>query len=161
MGGTIKYAAWNWSKGMKWSTCMDCLLRHLFKWWYCGEDIDPESGEHHLDHVFCNLFFLRHYADTHPGGDDRPPKEVAHFDESLGDLSKLFDEKAFLARNPDIKKVVEDRDRERIRANLAGLTGKLRDTDPGCDPCAPRPPHERPEPSRRLGTPANNEPEVF
>jgi hypothetical protein len=115
MGGTVKYAAWNWAKGMNWSTCMDCLLRHLFKWWYCGEDIDPESGEHHLDHVFCNLFFLRHYADTHPDGDDRPPKDVAHFDESLGNLSVLFKEEAFLERNPDIRKIVEERVRKEIR----------------------------------------------
>jgi hypothetical protein len=105
---------------------MDCLLRHLFKWWYLGEDIDPDSGEHHLDHVLANALFLRHGVDTHLTGDDRPPTDVAHFDESRDTLSKPFDEAAFLERNPDIKKMVEDRDRQRIKAATAGLTGKIK-----------------------------------
>jgi hypothetical protein len=126
MGGAIKYAAWNWAKGMAWSTSMDCLLRHLFKWWYLGEDIDPDSGEHHLDHVLANALFLRHGVDTHLTGDDRPPTDVAHFDESRDTLSRPFDEAAFLERNPDIKKMVEDRDRQRIQAAMAGLTGKVK-----------------------------------
>jgi hypothetical protein len=114
MGGTLKYKAWNWAKGMAWSTSMDCLLRHLFKWWYLGEDTDPDSGEHHLDHVLANALFLRHGVDTHLTGDDRPPTDVAHFDESRDTLSKLFDEEAFLERNPDIRKLVEERVRKEI-----------------------------------------------
>lgn len=109
MSGKLKYAEWNWAKGMKWSTCFDCLLRHLFKWFYCGEDIDPESGEHHLDHVFCNLFMLRHYVDTHHDGDDRPNQEVTEFRQSLGHFNTLFDVEAFLDRNPDIRAIVEER----------------------------------------------------
>jgi len=97
MGGKIKYAEWNWAKGMAWSSCFDCALRHLFKWWYCGEDIDPESGEHHLDHVFCNLFMLRHYVDNHPDGDDRPPAYV-EFAKSMDDFSRKFDEDDFKKR---------------------------------------------------------------
>lgn len=31
MYGKLKYAEWNWAKGMKWSIPMDCLLRHSFK----------------------------------------------------------------------------------------------------------------------------------
>jgi hypothetical protein len=125
MGGVLKYAAWNWAKGMAWSTSMDCLLRHLFKWWYLGEDIDPDSGEHHLDHVLANALFLRHGVDTYLAGDDRPPTDVAHFDESLHTMFKCFDEEAFLERNPDIRKMVEDRVRQRIQAAMAGLTGKV------------------------------------
>lgn len=109
MSGKVKYAEWNWAKGMKWSTCFDCLLRHLFKWYYIGEDIDPESGEHHLDHVFCNLFMLRHYVDTHIEGDDRPDQNLTEFRMSKSGFNTLFDLDAFLDRNPDIAKLVRER----------------------------------------------------
>lgn len=97
MGGKLKYAEWNWAKGMKWSACFDCTMRHLFKWWFLGEDIDPESGEHHLDHVFANLFMLRHYVDNHKEGDDRPPAHV-EFANSMEDFSKKFDEEDYMKR---------------------------------------------------------------
>lgn len=97
MGGKIKYAAWNWAKGMAWSACFDCTMRHLFKWWFLGEDIDKESGEHHLDHVFCNLFMLRHYVDNYKEGDDRPPA-YSEFAGSMEDFLKMFDEEDFKER---------------------------------------------------------------
>jgi hypothetical protein len=97
MGGKLKYAEWNWAKGMPWSTCFDCAMRHLIKWWYCGEDIDPESGEHHLDHILCNIFMLVHYKDTYPEGDDRPPA-FAMFAESLDNFNKKFDMDDFKKR---------------------------------------------------------------
>lgn len=109
MGGKLKYAEWNWTKGMKWSIPMDCTLRHLFKWWYLGEDADPESGEHHLDYAICNLLMLRHYVRAHPNGDDRPPTELTGFDTAWDDFCKTFDEEDFLDRNPDIKAIVEER----------------------------------------------------
>lgn len=43
------------------------LLRHL-KSWRCGEQIDPESGLHHLAHVACNALFLCWF--------NKPKKEV-------------------------------------------------------------------------------------
>ncbi len=86
MKGSKKYAPWNWAKGGKWSTPMDCLLRHLFKWWFCGEEFDKESGEHHLDHVMCNLLFLIHYQKTYKVGDDRPDLDSTLFHNGLLDL---------------------------------------------------------------------------
>jgi len=71
--GLIKYKDWNWSKGMLWSECMSCTFRHLYKWFYCLEEYDDESGEHHLDHAICNLLFLKHYTKSYIEGDDRPP----------------------------------------------------------------------------------------
>ncbi len=107
MGGKIKYAAWNWAKGMPWSSCFDCTMRHLLKWWFLGEDIDKESGEHHLDHVFCNLFMLRHYVDNYKEGDDRPPPN-AMFVTSMEDFLKPFDEEDFKARTGYVEAVAED-----------------------------------------------------
>jgi len=109
MAGVLKYAEWNWTKGMKWSTPMDCLLRHLFKWWYFGEECDPETGEHHLDYAICNLVMLRHYVKAYPEGDDRPPCDLTGFATAWEDFIKCFDETDFLARNPEIRAIVEER----------------------------------------------------
>jgi hypothetical protein len=83
-----KYAPWNWAKGGKWTTPMDCLLRHLFKWWFMGEECDEESGFHHLDHAMCNLLFLIHYAHTYKEGDNRPPMDSTAFDLFMEEFNK-------------------------------------------------------------------------
>lgn len=69
--GKRKYAAWNWAKGMAWSVPFACLMRHLAAW-QRGEDIDPESGYPHLDHIACNVRMLKLYSTTYKEGDDRP-----------------------------------------------------------------------------------------
>lgn len=102
MGGKVKYKEWNWAKGMPWSDCVDCLARHFIRWWFLREDIDPESGEHHIDHMFCNLFMLRHYVVTFKEGDDRPDGELTRFPEHMDEFMKLFDLIDFLRRNPAI-----------------------------------------------------------
>lgn len=107
MAGTLKYAEWNWAKGMKWSIPMDCLLRHLFKFWYFGEENDMETGEHHLDYVICNLVMLRHYVTAYPEGDNRPPTGITGFDSAWEDFVQTFNEEDFLNRNPEIKELVE------------------------------------------------------
>lgn len=55
--GMRKYDAHNWRKGMIWSRLISALERHMcaFK---DGEDIDPESGLPHVDHILCNAMFL-------------------------------------------------------------------------------------------------------
>ena len=73
--GAEKYSAWNWAKGMPWSTPYACAMRHLAAW-YRGETNDAETGENHIDHAICNLLMLKHFADTYQDGDDRP---VAYF----------------------------------------------------------------------------------
>lgn len=107
MGGKLKYAEWNWAKGMQWSVCVDCALRHITKWWWIGEDNDPETGEHHLDHAICNLLMLRHYLKAFPEGDDRPDPELTSFDVDWEDFFKLFDEEDYLNRNPEIKEKLD------------------------------------------------------
>lgn len=102
MGGLLKYAAFNWARGMTWSVCYDSFMRHWVKWWWFGEDFDDESGEHHLDHCLANLLFLRHYVDTYPEGDDRPSQPLTEFRRSLKPFNKPFDRNEYLRRNPAI-----------------------------------------------------------
>jgi hypothetical protein len=108
MGGKLKYAEWNWANGMAWGSAMACTLRHLFKWWFLREDLDSESGEHHLDHVLANVFMMKHYTKAYIEGDNRPPKS-AMFEMWLDDFCQTFDEEAYLERNPEIKAIVEAR----------------------------------------------------
>lgn len=68
--GAKKYADRNWEKGMRWGRCVGAVLRHIFSWMR-RQDIDPESGLHHLDHAACCLMFLRAYIARKIGEDDR------------------------------------------------------------------------------------------
>lgn len=68
--GAEKYAPKNWEKGMKWSTVIASMKRHIAAI-EGGEDYDPETGELHIDHVQCNAHFLSAYYKIYPQGDDR------------------------------------------------------------------------------------------
>lgn len=68
--GARKYDDNNWRKGMKWSSVMASLKRHLLAF-EKGEDYDPESGLLHIDHVGCNVAFLKEYYKIAPHFDDR------------------------------------------------------------------------------------------
>lgn len=73
--GAEKYAAFNWTKGMKWSIPLACISRHV-QAILGGESTDTESGYTHWGHVVCNILMLEHYANFYQEGDDRPPAEV-------------------------------------------------------------------------------------
>ena len=68
--GSKKYAEGNWQKGISWRATIGCLLRHTFKF-MMGEDMDPESGLPHVDHIACNAMFLQEYFRTRRSFDDR------------------------------------------------------------------------------------------
>ena len=57
--GAKKYAAHNWRHGLSTTRILAALLRHTFAIMRM-EDIDPESGLPHIDHVGCCWMFLSH-----------------------------------------------------------------------------------------------------
>lgn len=69
--GAAKYEERNWEKGYMWSLSYSALMRHLVAFWN-GEDIDPETGSHHLDAVIFHAMALRRYTVAFPEFDDRP-----------------------------------------------------------------------------------------
>ena len=69
--GAHKYDRGNFQKGQKATVTIDCMMRHLVAWW-CGEDIDPESKQHHLGHFLWNAVVLTEdMVANRPGDDDR------------------------------------------------------------------------------------------
>jgi hypothetical protein len=71
--GAAKYAERNWERGVDWSLPFAALQRHVWAWWG-GEDIDPESGQHHLAAVGWHALALLTYAldERYASLDDRP-----------------------------------------------------------------------------------------
>jgi hypothetical protein len=75
--GALKYGAWNWRyAGVRASIYSDAAVRHIFAWLH-GEEVDPDSGVHHLSHAIACLNIL---VDAQAVGklvDDRPPLHAA------------------------------------------------------------------------------------
>lgn len=69
--GASKYADRNWEKGFAWTRIFAAMLRHSYRW-FMGENLDAETGCHHLASVAWCAFALMEYAITHPELDDRP-----------------------------------------------------------------------------------------
>ena len=67
--GAFKYEDRNWEKGYKWSLSQDALERHLNQW-LLGEDLDAETGTHHLIASIWHLVALYTYQVRGLGTDD-------------------------------------------------------------------------------------------
>lgn len=68
--GAKKYAPNNWRKGLAWSRIVGAIMRHLFAF-MMGEDLDPETGLPHTDHLGCEIMFLQELYHTRKDLDDR------------------------------------------------------------------------------------------
>lgn len=79
MYGAKKYTPDNWKKGQDLKSLSSCLMRHLVAF-MDGEDIDPESGGHHLGHVLCNAMFMIHSQKHHDWADNRAAPKKKHYD---------------------------------------------------------------------------------
>lgn len=86
--GDLKYGRYNWrDAGVRGSVYYDACFRHLAAWWE-GEDLDPDSGIHHLSHAITGLAVLRDAMIQNNWIDDRP-KESAGF---MKELNKKAEE---------------------------------------------------------------------
>lgn len=68
--GAKKYDSHNWRKGFEWSRLIGAAMRHLTAI-LDGEDMDPESGLPHVDHLACCVMFLSEHQKKNLGTDDR------------------------------------------------------------------------------------------
>lgn len=72
--GAKKYAPRNWEQGINFSRVIGAIKRHLNAI-QRGEDLDPESGLFHADHLFTEAMFLSHFFhlyERYEQFDDRP-----------------------------------------------------------------------------------------
>lgn len=72
--GARKYDDNQWRKGYEWSKSYAALMRHLTQFWG-GEDIDEETGSHHLAAVAWHAFTLLTFVEDFPEFDDRYKKD--------------------------------------------------------------------------------------
>jgi hypothetical protein len=68
--GAIKYDDNNWRKGMPYRKVVRPIFSHLYKW-MSGQNIDSETGCHHLAAVAWNALTLMVYQIHKKGVDDR------------------------------------------------------------------------------------------
>lgn len=68
--GAKKYSPNNWRGGMSWTRLIGACQRHLAAF-MAGEDLDPETGLPHLDHLACEVMFLQEFYRTKKHLDDR------------------------------------------------------------------------------------------
>ena len=90
--GDLKYGRYNWrDAGVRGSVYYDACFRHLAAWWE-GEDLDPDSGVHHLSHAITGLAVLRD-AMIHDNWTDDRPKETLGFVKELNKKAEEMIEK--------------------------------------------------------------------
>lgn len=56
--GVKKYGMYNYRNGLEVSRIFNALCRHWIKIFLDPQGIDPESGVHHMAHVFANVYIL-------------------------------------------------------------------------------------------------------
>lgn len=63
MYGAKHYSPGNWKKGLNRKEILESLQRHLAAL-MDGEQIDSESNEHHIGHIFANAMFYTYFLDN-------------------------------------------------------------------------------------------------
>lgn len=75
--GARKYGAFNWRvAGVRASVYQNAAGRHTDAWQE-GEDLDPDTGIHHLSHAIAGLMIIRDAMIQDKFVDDRPPSSPA------------------------------------------------------------------------------------
>lgn len=95
--GAVKYGRHNYrAAGVRASVYFDATVgRHLTSWWE-GEDIDPDSGRHHIDKAIASLMVMRDSMLQGNFVDDRPPHgqiDMAEFNKEAARIIDLHADK--------------------------------------------------------------------
>lgn len=97
MEGGRKYGTHNYREmGVRASVYYDAAMRHLMDWWE-GEDIDPDSGIHHVIKAMACLIVVRDSMLMGNYEDDRPYKypnglDVAEFNKQAAGVIEKYPE---------------------------------------------------------------------
>ena len=103
--GGRKYGTHNYREmGVRASVYYDAVMRHVMDWWE-GEDIDPDSGLHHIVKAIASLIVLRDSMLMGNCDDDRPisyPNKlnISKFNDQAVEIIKKYPtcEKPFLKK---------------------------------------------------------------
>jgi hypothetical protein len=94
--GGRKYGSHNYrDAGVRASTYLDAVWRHLFLQWWEGEDTDADSGLSHVTKAIASLFVLRDSMIMGNWVDDRPIKYAqmcGEFNKKVEDIIKKYPE---------------------------------------------------------------------
>jgi len=96
--GAAKYSDDNWRKGYKFSSSYAAMRRHMDLWW-AGQDIDIETGTHHLINARWHAATLR--ANSRAIDD--------------GELPGLLDDRP---RSVDLEQITDDCVHSRVITNV-------------------------------------------
>lgn len=72
--GILKYSRESWRGGFKTSVCIDSARRHIYAFYYGGQDMDPDSLVDNKHHLAAAIFWLTcnlQSMDARPELDDR------------------------------------------------------------------------------------------
>lgn len=91
MYGSKKYGRYNYCKGHDLSQLIASAKRHISKF-YAGEDVDNESGIHHLGHAMVNLAMILQEIELGTIKDDRfkPVPKLYTVDERSGQVDMYY-----------------------------------------------------------------------
>lgn len=86
LDGALKYGRTNWREaGVRASIYYDACMRHLSRW-FEGEDLDPDSGIHHLAHAIACIAILIDALEADNLKDDR--MYPANYEKTLKEMTK-------------------------------------------------------------------------
>ncbi len=84
--GAKKYSADNWRGGIQYTRLIGAIKRHLSSI-ERGEDVDPESGLPHIDHLGCEWMFMSNFMKTRLDLDDRWTTRITIADSEYAEVA--------------------------------------------------------------------------
>lgn len=98
--GARKYGRHNYrAAGVRASVYYDAAFRHMSSFWE-GQDIDPDSGLHHIDKAMASLAVLRDSIVQGNWVDDRPPRSPDGWERAYNEAAAALIDRIPTAEEP-------------------------------------------------------------